>query len=108
MSWRRDFSARIHRLREQPFRVGHWPQFHYPGERNGYVLYPCDWFHLDGTPILEGEAPEDCIVNLSIVAAEFLALHRLRITVGTEFEWKEGTDIIATGVVTRILELGVD
>jgi translation elongation factor EF-Tu-like GTPase len=101
-AWRypRDIEAQITFLtsdyggRKTPARTGYRPQFSYDGQ---------DWDAIQTYPEREAVYPgETVIAYLTFLSPDH---HKGKLYAGKEFQVREGTRVVATGVVTKILQL---
>jgi translation elongation factor EF-Tu-like GTPase len=96
----RDIEARITFLtsdqggRRTPARTGYLPQFSYDGQ---------DWDAIQTYPDRETVNPGETVTAyLAFLSPE---QHKGKLYPGKEFQVREGTRVVATGIVTKILEL---
>jgi len=90
---------------------GYRPDFSYKGELDSiFMIWPL-FLDEHGKPLLERsivytDAP--VTARMVIINPDLRSEHRGRLKIGSEFYIREGSRIVAEGVVTRILDLHKD
>jgi len=82
--------------RKNPVKTGYRPQFYYDGH---------NWDAIQTFPDREWVYPgETVIAYIAFLSPEH---HRGKLHPGKEFELREGLQIVATGIVTKLVELEI-